>query len=105
MKRRLMVPLMAPALTVAAVPAVAPAAKPKKAMGDVRGQIEASADGTSATVRVTYRCYSSDHLWVSLKQSASGKKDWRLRDEGSSERAATWLQSHRNPFTCDGTKR
>jgi hypothetical protein len=42
---------------------------------------------------------------VSVKESADGKKDWDLRKEGSSQIAATWLQSHRNPFTCDGKKR
>jgi hypothetical protein len=32
-------------------------------------------------------------------------KDKALKEEGSSEVAATWLQSHRNKFTCDGKSR
>jgi hypothetical protein len=93
-------------LAVAALPATAPAAsKPKKPYADVLGAIEASPDGTTATLRVRYRCNAGDHLWVSVKESATGKKDWALRREGSSELAATWLQSHRNTWTCDGTKR
>jgi hypothetical protein len=40
-------------------------------------------------------------LWVSAKESASGKKDRRLPKEGSSKAASAWWQSHRNAFVCD----
>lgn len=40
-------------------------------------------------------------LWVSAKQSASGRKDRRLAKEGSSKVASAWWQSHRNAFVCD----
>jgi hypothetical protein len=58
--------------------------------------------GTKATLKVKYTCSQSTHLWVSLKQSKNGKKDPALKAEGSSQAAATWLDSHRNKFTCDG---
>jgi hypothetical protein len=107
MKRKHLLPVVAVALATAALPATAPAAtkKPPKPYAEVLGAIEASPDGTTATMRVRYRCNSGDHLWVSAKESASGKKDWDLRKEGSSAIAAAWLQSHRNTYTCDGTKR
>ena len=41
-------------------------------------------------------------LWISAKQLANGKKSAKLTKEGSSQIAKTWLQSHRNPITCDG---
>ena len=65
-----------------------------------QGQIERHGD--HATLRVRYTCASGNHLWVSAKQVASGKKDARLAAEGSSQIASAWWQSHRNAFTCDG---
>jgi hypothetical protein len=55
-----------------------------------------------AQLRVRYTCSEGDALWVSAKQSRSGRRDARLTKEGSSRVAAAWLQSHRNRFTCDG---
>jgi hypothetical protein len=56
----------------------------------------------AATLKVRYSCDTGSVLWISLKQSKSGKKDKALKGEGSSKKAATWLQSHRNPIKCDG---
>ena len=49
-----------------------------------------------------YRCSVGDTLWISAKQLASGKPDPALELEGSSQLAAAWWQSHRNPIDCDG---
>src|SRR4051812_43640101 len=51
-------------------------------------------NGDSAAMWVAYTCKAGNHLWVSLKQSADGKRDPRLAEEGSSQVAAAWLQSH-----------
>ncbi len=58
--------------------------------------------GKKATLKVKYSCSEGDALWVSAKQTATGEKDKALKKEGWSETSAAWLQSHRNPFTCDG---
>jgi hypothetical protein len=58
--------------------------------------------GAKATLKVRYQCAEGQALWVSAKQSQSGKADKRLVKEGSSKVAAGWLESHRNHFTCNG---
>ena len=68
-------------------------------------KIKPQAGGDKATLKASYRCSEGEALWVSAKQTATGEKDKALKDEGSSEVAASWLQSHRNKFTCDGKKR
>ncbi len=73
------------------------------ANASVRNYITRNGDGT-ATVRATYICPEGFHLWVSAKQSATGRYDGRLEEEGSSAVAAAWLQSHPDDFTCDGTR-
>lgn len=64
-------------------------------------------DPSVATVTVYYVCQPGPEeqwLWVSAKQSATGLKDPRLQEEGSSQVAAAWLQNHPfGQFTCDGT--
>jgi hypothetical protein len=55
-----------------------------------------------ATLRVRYQCATGEHIWVSAKQTATGKKDKALKQEGSSQLAAAWWQSHRDYFRCDG---
>jgi hypothetical protein len=105
MKRSHLLSVVAVLAAAVALPAGASASTPKAPWAKIRGPIVASADGSSATVRVSYRCNTGNHLWVSVKESGTGRKDWRLRDEGSSALAATWLYSHADPFTCDGTKR
>ena len=59
--------------------------------------------GSTATLRVHYRCATGDALWVSAKQTKPAKKDRALTKEHSSKVAAAWWQSHRNPFVCNGS--
>jgi len=66
-------------------------------------QIDPS-DPTVATFRAQYVCTGDVGLWVSVKQTADRRPDPGLKDEGSSGISAGWLQSHRNPVTCDGVK-
>jgi hypothetical protein len=58
--------------------------------------------GTKAVMKVRYSCDKGDTLWFSAKQTKSGDRDPALKKEGSSAIAHTWIQSHRNPITCDG---
>ena len=59
-------------------------------------------DKSTAVLKVKYQCSKGTVLWISAKQLANGKKSDKLTKEGSSQIAKTWLQSHRNPITCDG---
>lgn len=96
--------------TVAAVAAVATALSPAAAQAQENADPNAKAEflGTikrsagKATLRVRYNCASGQALWVSAKQSKSGKKAVRLTREGGSRFAASWYQSHRNAFVCNG---
>src|SRR4051794_3968155 len=65
------------------------------------GAIKSS--GKQATLRVRYACASGTALWVSAKQAASHGVDAKLKKEGSSKVAESWLESHRNKFTCNGS--
>ena len=90
------------ALATAAAPVAATAAAPKPAKtAEAVGKVQRTSKD-AATLKVRYSCKSGTTLWISLKQSKSGKKDARLKKEGSSKVAHTWLQSHRNTVTCDG---
>ena len=90
------------AVATAAAPTAAIAARPSKAAKPI-GQVKRTSKKT-ARLKVRYRCKAGTTLWISLKQSKSGKKDARLKKEGSSKVAHTWLQSHRNKIKCDGRK-
>jgi hypothetical protein len=59
-------------------------------------------DKSTAVLKVKYQCSKGTVLWISAKQLANGKKSPKLTKEGSSQVAKTWLQSHRNPISCDG---
>jgi hypothetical protein len=95
-------PVAAVALTAAGVSAAqaqtgtAPTASAKFESKLVR------VDKSTAVLKVTYQCSRGSTLWISAKQLANGKKSSVLTKEGSSQVAKTWLQSHRNPITCDG---
>jgi hypothetical protein len=65
-------------------------------------KIKTQKNGKAGTLKVRYRCHDADTLWVSAKETKTGEKDGALKEEGSSETAAAWLQSHRNPVECDG---
>ncbi len=73
------------------------------ANASVRNYIVRNDDGT-ASVRATYICPEGFHLWVSAKQSSTGRYDGRLEEEGSSQVAGAWFESHPTDFTCDGTR-
>jgi hypothetical protein len=62
--------------------------------------------GDVADVHVRYSCAIGTHLWVSAKQTATGAIDPAVAAEGSGfgDVAATWWQSHRGSFTCDGKR-
>jgi hypothetical protein len=95
------------ALAVAVTPVAAvaqeqqqtPPAKTAEPLGSVH-----RVSKSEATLKVRYSCKSGDTLWISLKQTKSGKKSKKLKAESSSKVAATWLDSHRNPIKCDGDK-
>lgn len=62
------------------------------------------ADPHVGYVQARYRCdYAEPHLWVSVKQDDARAADPTLAEEGSGGlgAATTWLDSHRNPITCD----
>jgi hypothetical protein len=63
-------------------------------------------DPSAAYVNAKYVCDAKRdaewHLWVSLKENATGTVDPALEQEGSSEVATTWLQVHPTTFRCDG---
>jgi hypothetical protein len=102
MNHKLKTAAVVAALAMAAAPAGAPAAAPKPAKtATAVGKVQRTSKST-AELKVRYSCKSGTTLWISLKQSKSGKKDKRLKKEGSSKVAHTWLQSHRNTVTCDG---
>jgi hypothetical protein len=86
-----------PVVATAAEQAATPPAKTAHAVGKVSRDSK-----KTASLKVKYSCKTGSTLWISLKQSKSGKKDPALKKEGSSKAAAAWLQSHRNPITCDG---
>ena len=70
------------------------------------GTVRIENKGTQALVALNYSCKSGNHLWVSLKQSRSGRRNVRIQREGSGGKkvAKTWLDSHRNPVVCDGKR-
>ena len=101
MKRTRMAAVVAALLASAVVPLAAQAknADPN-AKATFLGPIDVS--GKKATLEVRYNCNTGEALWVSAKESGTGKKDARLNREGSSKLASAWWQSHRNKFTCNG---
>jgi hypothetical protein len=94
-------------------PSVAGAApKPPTTKAKVVGTVKIDKNDPSiGYVLAQYRCtVKADpvndpaHLWVSVKQSESGKKDAAIEAEGSGggQVAKRWSDSHRNPVVCDG---
>jgi len=102
MKNHRLIGAVAVALAAAISPMAAQAqnADPN-AKAEYLGTIKSS--GKTASLRVRYNCASGEALWVSAKQSKSGRRAKRLTREGGSRYSAAWLQSHRNKFVCDGT--
>jgi hypothetical protein len=103
MKKRHLLAGAALALAIPFGSAFAAGATPQgKTQAQVVGPVQLNGDGT-ATVTARYICQEEfTHLWVSAKQSESGRPDVALQGEGSSEDSAAWWQSHPVDFTCDG---
>jgi hypothetical protein len=107
MKIRLAVTAIAAIATVAAGSATAATVTPTPgadADATFLTVLKRSHHGRKATLKARYFCDKGDTLWISAKQTKSGERDKALKAEGSSAVAHTWLQSHRNPITCDGSK-
>jgi hypothetical protein len=111
MRKLLPLALVATSLCLA-LPGNASAAP--KAQATILGIVSVS--GNEATVRARYVCYEAKHLWVSAKQTASGRRDPALEQENSSAAAANWMDTNvwgsGPPFStgdaqlrCDGRKR
>jgi hypothetical protein len=90
------------ALAVAATPAIAAEQGAPAKTAKPLGSAVVAKDKASAKLKVRYSCKSGETLWISLKQTKSGKKSKALKAESSSQVAATWWQSHRNAIKCDG---
>jgi hypothetical protein len=102
MKLKHALPAAAVAMIVAGVPAAqAQTGTDPTASAKFQSKL-VQVDKSTAVLKVTYTCSRGDTLWISAKQLANGKKSSVLTKEGSSKAAKTWLQSHRNPITCDG---
>lgn len=97
--------MIAAGLALAA--AVAPSAPafahsaPKPSFVEVIGVVR-QVDDSRALVHAKYRCTGDPHVWVSVKQTADRKADPRLAQEGSSQIAAAWSQTHEADLDCDG---
>jgi hypothetical protein len=112
LRRGVLLVTMLSAGAVVAAPSVAGAApRPPSTRAKVVGTVKIDKkDPSVGYVLAQYRCTVKDaandpaHLWVSVKQSDSGKKDPAIAQEGSggAKVAARWSDSHRNPVTCDG---
>jgi hypothetical protein len=103
MKLKHALPVVALALTaIGAQAAVAQPGTDPTASAKFKSKL-VRVDKSTAVLKVTYKCSKGTTLWISAKQLANGKKKASLTKEGSSQVAKTWLQSHRNPITCDGT--
>jgi hypothetical protein len=104
-KKRHLFATMTIALAILFGSAIAAGATPEgKTQAQVIGPVQLNGDGT-ATVTARYICQEEfTHLWVSAKQSESGRPDKALQGEGSSGDSAAWWQSHPVPtsFSCDG---
>ena len=103
MKRIHVLPALAATLAVTALPAAAQAQE--NADPNAKASFTVIKAGfKKATLKVTYNCNAGDALWVSAKQSRTGRKRRSLTREGASRIARAWWQSHRNPFTCDSAE-
>jgi len=110
MKRFLMLAAVAAMALALAIPASAKGPKSGQddsfTVGDAAVLGPVHVRGDVAQVHVRYSCDVGDHLWVSVKQSASGAVDPAVSADGSGfgGAASAWWQSHRGSFTCDGKR-
>jgi hypothetical protein len=100
--------LMLAAVAATALVAAAPASAQNDSFtfGDAAVLGPVHVRGDVAQVHVRYSCDVGDHIWVSVKQSATGAVDPAVSAEGSGfgGAASAWWQSHRGSFTCDGKR-
>src|SRR5581483_12408163 len=102
MKLGMMIAALLAAIAIAvAAPAALAAGTDPNASATFLGPIQVS--GKKATLKVRYQCAAgATGLWVSAKQTRTGVSAAKLMKEGSSRVAATWWDSHRNRFVCNG---
>jgi hypothetical protein len=103
MRRFLAVAVVATMALLGAAPAVA---QDEFTVGDAAVLGPVHVRGDVALVHARYSCDVGTHIWVSVKQSASGEIDHAVAQEGAGFGgvAAAWWQSHRGSFTCDGKR-
>ena len=91
---------------VAAAPASAKKSDESFTFGDAAILGPVKVRGDVAYVRARYSCDVGNHIWVSVKQSASGEIDPAVSAEGGGfgGAASAWWQSHRGSFACDGKR-
>jgi hypothetical protein len=106
MRRSLTVAAVAAMALVGAAPAAAKAPQQSFTFGDAAVLGPVHVRGDVAKVHVRYSCDVGSHLWVSVKQSATGAIDPAVAQEGAGfgGAASAWWQSHRGSFTCDGKR-
>jgi hypothetical protein len=106
MKRLLALIAVAAIALVGAAPASAKKNDESFTYGDAAVLGPVHVRGDVARVHARYSCDVGNHIWVSVKQSASGDIDPAISAEGSGfgGAASAWWQSHRGSFTCDGKR-
>jgi hypothetical protein len=106
MKRLLALTIVATIALVGAAPASAKKSDESFTVGDAAVLGPVHVRGDVALVHARYSCDVGNHIWVSVKQSASGDIDPAVSAEGSGfgGAASAWWQSHRGSFTCDGKR-
>jgi hypothetical protein len=106
MRRFLMLAAVAATALIGAAPAGAKTQEESFTVGDAAVLGPVHVRGDVAQVHARYSCDVGTHIWVSVKQSATGELDPAVAAEGAGfgEIAAVWWQSHRNSFTCDGKR-
>lgn len=104
MRRFLMLAAVATAALVVAAPASAQ--DDSFTFGDAAVLGPVHVRGDVAKVHARYSCEVGNHIWVSVKQGATGDIDPAVSAEGSGfgGAATAWWQSHRDSFTCDGRR-
>jgi hypothetical protein len=106
MRRCLTLVAVAATALIGAAPAGAKTQEESFTVGDAAVLGPVHVRGGLAQVHARYSCDVGTHIWVSVKQSATGEIDPAVAAEGAGfgEVAAVWWQSHRNAFTCDGKR-
>jgi hypothetical protein len=105
--KKLLAPLAGFGLLLGAVATASPALAdaPGRTSADIVGVVQLTGQ-TTALVQARYSCTGDPeqlHLWTSVKQTADRTADPALAEEGSSQIAAAWSQSHATDnLVCDG---